>query len=86
MIYIIDYGMGNLGSIQNMFKRIGTEVTIESDPVKLVHASKLVLPGVGSFDAAMSRINSTNGLRELLEKKANIEKIPILEFAWACNC
>ena len=68
MIYIIDYGMGNLGSIQNMFKRIGTEVTIESDPVKLVHASKLVLP-VGSFDAAMSRINSTNGLRELLEKE-----------------
>ena len=78
MIHIIDYGMGNLGSMRNMFKRIGTEAKIESDPAKLVHASKLVLPGVGSFDAAMTRINSTDGLRELLEKKANIEKIPIL--------
>lgn len=78
MIHIIDYGMGNVGSMRNMFKRIGTEVTIESDPAKLVHASKLVLPGVGSFDAAMERINESSILRDLLEHKANAEKIPIL--------
>ena len=78
MIHIIDYGAGNLGSMRNMFKRIGADISIESDPQKLANANKLVLPGVGSFDAAMSRINSTYGLRELLEKKANIEKIPIL--------
>ena len=78
MIHIIDYGMGNLGSMQKMFKRIGADVTIESDPQKLSHANKLVLPGVGSFDAAMFRINSTDGLRELLDHKANIQKVPIL--------
>jgi glutamine amidotransferase len=78
MIHIIDYGMGNLGSMQNMFKRIGADVNIDSDPNKLGIATKLVLPGVGSFDAAMSRINSTDGLRELLEHKANVEKVPIL--------
>ena len=78
MIHIIDYGMGNLGSMRNMFKRIGANVTVESDPSALAHAGKLVLPGVGSFDAAMARINESPGLRDLLEHKANAEKIPIL--------
>jgi glutamine amidotransferase len=78
MIHIIDYGMGNLGSMQNMFKRVGTDVTVESDPQKLANANKLVLPGVGSFDAAMVRINESSGLRDLLEHKANVDKIPIL--------
>ena len=78
MIHIIDYGMGNLGSMRNMFKRIGANVTVESDPSVLAHAVKLVLPGVGSFDAAMRRINESSGLRDLLEHKANAEKIPIL--------
>jgi glutamine amidotransferase len=78
MIHIVDYGMGNLGSMKNMFKRISAGVKIESDPKKLALATKLVLPGVGSFDAAMTRINTTDGLREVLEHKANVEKIPIL--------
>lgn len=78
MIHIIDYGMGNLGSMRNMFKRIGANVTVESNPSALVHAEKLVLPGVGSFDAAMGRINESPRLRDLLEHKANVEKIPIL--------
>ena len=78
MIHIVDYGMGNLGSMRNMFKRISAGVNIESDPKKLALATKLVLPGVGSFDAAMTRINTTDGLREVLEHKANVEKIPIL--------
>jgi glutamine amidotransferase len=78
MITIVDYGMGNLGSLKNMFKRIGVNVLVESDPNKLAIADKLILPGVGSFDAAMSRINSSSGLREILEQKANVEKVPIL--------
>ena len=78
MIHIIDYGMGNLGSMRNMLKRIGSNVTIESDPPALALAKKLILPGVGSFDAAMARINESPGLRDLLEHKANAEKIPIL--------
>jgi imidazole glycerol-phosphate synthase subunit HisH len=78
MIMIVDYGMGNLGSIQNMFKRIGIKAQIESDPSVLRSARKIVLPGVGSFDAAMQRINEVEGLRETLDRKACLEKVPVL--------
>ena len=78
MIMIVDYGMGNLGSMLNMFKRIGVEASIQSDPVNLSNAAKLILPGVGAFDAAMSCINSRSGLREVLDYKAMEEKIPVL--------
>jgi glutamine amidotransferase len=77
MITIVDYGMGNLGSVLNMFKRIGVESRISSDLTEIEQASKLLLPGVGSFDAAMNRINQ-GGFREILDKKAKIEKVPIL--------
>lgn len=77
MITIVDYGMGNLGSLLNMFKRIKVESEITSDLEKIVKAEKILLPGVGSFDIAISRIDEI-GLREVLHKKAVIEKIPIL--------
>jgi glutamine amidotransferase len=78
MITIVDYGMGNLGSMLNMFKRIGVKACIESTPVALGQAEKLVLPGVGAFDAAMARINGLSGLREMLERKVLTERIPVL--------
>ncbi len=77
MITIIDYGMGNLGSIQNMFKRIGVASAITSDLEMIAKAEKILLPGVGSFDNAMMRINE-GGLREVLDKKALVERVPIL--------
>jgi imidazole glycerol-phosphate synthase subunit HisH len=76
-ITIVDYGMGNLGSIQNMFKRIGVGATITGDLEQISQASKLVLPGVGAFDAAMTRIKN-NQLLPVLNHKALVEKIPIL--------
>ena len=76
MITIIDYGMGNLGSISNMFKRIGVESEITGDKEKIASAKKILLPGVGAFDAAMQRINE-GGYRELLDRKALVEKIPV---------
>jgi imidazole glycerol-phosphate synthase subunit HisH len=78
MIVIVNYGMGNLGSMLNMFKRIGVGARIESDPKSIGKAGRLVLPGVGAFDAAMARINAAPGLRDELERKAMVEKIPIL--------
>ena len=72
MITIVNYGMGNLGSMLNMFKRIGVQVRIESDPEMIRNAEKLVLPGVGAIDAAMQRINEQPGLREVIEHKALI--------------
>jgi glutamine amidotransferase len=78
MITIVNYGIGNLGSMLNMFRHIGVKATIESDPVIIQKAEKLVLPGVGSFDTAITRINSISGLREVLNYKALVERIPIL--------
>ena len=77
MITIVDYGMGNVGSIKNMLKYIGTESIITSDPDKINKASKLILPGVGSFDVAMKNIIKNN-LQEVLNIKALKDKIPIL--------
>ncbi|MDF1678192.1 MAG: imidazole glycerol phosphate synthase subunit HisH [Legionellaceae bacterium] len=77
MIHIVDYGMGNLGSIFNMFKRIGVDAKITNDVNEIKNASKLILPGVGSFDAAMSAINKGN-LRKVLDDKVLSEKTPIL--------
>jgi glutamine amidotransferase len=78
MISIVNYGMGNLGSMLNMFKRIGVKACIASDPEAIRKAEKLVLPGVGAFDAAMQRINDSPGLRDVLEHKAMVEKVPVL--------
>ena len=78
MITIVNYGMGNLGSMLNMFKRIGVRATIESDPNVIRLAEKIVLPGVGAFDSAMTSINRVPGLREVLNNKALVECTPIL--------
>lgn len=76
-IVIIDYGMGNIGSICNMFKYLGTPVIVSSDTHIIETADKLVLPGVGHFDKAMQNINSL-GIFDLIRNKALIKKIPIL--------
>ena len=58
MIVIIDYGMGKLGSILNMLKKIGIEAKISSNIEDINKAKKLILQGLGSFD------NGINSLRE----------------------
>lgn len=78
MITIVNYGMGNLGSMLNMFKRIGVRASIESNPDNIQQAEKLVLPGVGAFDTAMTCINTVPGLREVLNHKAMVEHSPII--------
>ena len=77
MIVIIDYGMGNLGSILNMCRFLNIEASIEDDVESIKNAKKIILPGVGSFDTAMERIKK-NGLQDVLNKKALEEKIPFL--------
>jgi glutamine amidotransferase len=77
MITIADYGMGNVGSVLNMFKRIGIQAEISSDLEKIKRAKKILLPGVGAFDTAMKRIHE-GGFMEVLNHKALEEKVPIL--------
>ncbi len=76
-ILIIDYGMGNLGSIANMLKRIGADAIISGNPDEIEKADKLILPGVGAFDNGMKNLKE-RGLLDLLNKKVLSEKIPIL--------
>lgn len=77
MITIVDYGMGNLGSILNMFKRIGVKATVSSDPEHILKAEKILLPGVGAFGNAMARIDAI-GVREALNDVALQKRIPTL--------
>ena len=52
---IVDYGVGNPGSILNMLKKVGVKAEISSDPDVLRKAEKLILPGVGQFDAGIKK-------------------------------
>jgi glutamine amidotransferase len=69
MIVIVDYGMGNLASIQNMVKKVGGTARISSDVNEIQSASKLILPGVGAFDTGMTNLKE-RGLIPTLETKA----------------
>ena len=77
MITVVDYGMGNLGSVGNMLKRLGAPAVITGDSSEVSKATKILLPGVGAFDNAMQRINDS-GLRAVLDRKALEEKVPVL--------
>lgn len=76
-IVVIDYGMGNLGSIANMLKYLGANATISSDKSIISRAHKLILPGVGHFDRAMQNINQL-GLIDAISQKVLLEKTPIM--------
>lgn len=76
-ITIVDYGMGNIGSLINMFRRIGAQAEVTDRHADIAKARKILLPGVGAFDAAMDRIVSL-GLRDVLRGRALDDGIPFL--------
>jgi glutamine amidotransferase len=76
MITIIDYGMGNVGSIKNMLKKIGHNSIISSSLSDIEKASKLILPGVGRFDSAMENLNTLQLCDTIRQKAAT--GIPLL--------
>jgi glutamine amidotransferase len=77
MIVIVDYGMGNLGSILNMLRKIGAEAKLSSAPADIEQADKLILPGVGSFDSGAKNLHAF-GLVPVLSTKVLDKKTPIL--------
>jgi imidazole glycerol-phosphate synthase subunit HisH len=77
MITIVDINMGNIGSVRNMFKKVGVESQISADPERIAAASKLVLPGVGAFDAGMENLERT-GLIPLLSQRVMTDGVPML--------
>jgi glutamine amidotransferase len=77
VIVIVDYGMGNLGSIANMLKKIRVKAIISSNIVDIERASKIILPGIGAFDAGMQELEK-RGLIPILNRKVLKDKTPIL--------
>ena len=77
MIVIIDYGMGNVGSIKNMLHRVGAQCVIASDSEAIRSAEKLILPGVGAFDKAMECLDRLH-LVDVLGEKVLHGGTPIL--------
>lgn len=77
MIFIVDFGMGNLGSVLSMVKKAGARAAISSDPAELSKAEKLILPGVGAFDSGMCKLLEM-GLIDVLNNKVLKEKKLIL--------
>ena len=77
MIIIINYGLGNLGSIANMLRKIGVEAQVSSEVSAIEKSDKLILPGVGAFDRGMTNLRESN-LLPILNKKVLEDKTPIL--------
>ena len=77
MITIVNFGMGNLGSIYNMLTRLGFDAIITSDIDEIKNAEKLILPGVGAFDQAMTNLHNQE-LVPVLNDLVLEKRIPIL--------
>jgi len=74
-IAIIDYGMGNIKSVENSFKKAGAVVEVTSDPEKIKNASAVILPGVGAYRDAFNNLREMGLVQSIHE---NLEKKPFL--------
>jgi len=77
MITIVDYGLGNIRAFLNVYKRLNIAAKTATTPAELATATKIILPGVGSFDDAMDRLGRS-GLREALDDLALRQRVPVL--------
>ncbi|MBF4517614.1 imidazole glycerol phosphate synthase subunit HisH [Flavobacterium sp. ANB] len=77
MITIIDYGVGNINAFINVYKRVNVATKIAKTAADLEDAQKIILPGVGHFDHAMSELIKS-GMREKLDELVIVKKIPVI--------
>jgi imidazole glycerol-phosphate synthase subunit HisH len=77
MIGIIDYGLGNVRAFANVYKSLNIPARIVKQPLDLKEIIKVILPGVGAFDYAMQKLESS-GIRVALEEKVLVHKVPVL--------
>ena len=77
MITIIDYGLGNVLAFVNVYNRLNVPVAVAKSADDLRNASRLILPGVGSFDHAMQQLDQS-GMRQLVEQLVMSDKLPVL--------
>jgi glutamine amidotransferase len=76
-VCILDYGSGNVKSVFNLFTSLAGDIVVSNDPVEILKASHVVLPGVGAFGAAMRKIGDTLPI-ETLRRRVLVEKVPFL--------
>lgn len=77
MIVLVDYGLGNIQAFANIYRRLGVTVLTAKTAGQLEQATKIILPGVGAFDWAMSKLNSS-GMREKLDEAVLERRIDVL--------
>ena len=77
MVTIVNYGSGNIKAITNIYQILDIPFSIASKPSELEDAEKIILPGVGSFDYCMNKLNKS-GLKEVLNRKVIEDKTPVL--------
>lgn len=76
-IAVLDYGMGNIGSILNMLHHIGVKADVATEPEHIDNANKIILPGVGHFDRAMKNL-IMSGMADALKHAVINRGLPIL--------
>ncbi len=75
---LIDYGAGNLHSVENALRTVGASVDVTADPDTVRTADRIVLPGVGSFRACAEGLRSIPGLVEAMEERVEVGGAPFL--------
>lgn len=76
MIGIVDYGSGNIQAVKNIYKKLKIDCEFISSPRELQDVSKIILPGVGAFDEAMTHLNKSK-MRDVLDELVLEKKIPV---------
>ncbi|MDR7334731.1 imidazole glycerol phosphate synthase subunit HisH [Roseateles asaccharophilus] len=77
MIRVVDYGVGNIQAFMTMFKRLGIDAARARTADELAGATRLILPGVGAFDTAMTLLEKS-GMRQRLDEMVLEHKVPVL--------
>jgi len=77
-VALIDYGAGNLHSVENALRAVGADVCVTADPALVADASRIVLPGVGAFGACHDGLARLRGMIEMLERRVLRDGIPCL--------
>jgi glutamine amidotransferase len=76
-VCLVDYGIGNIKAFKNIYEKLNVHAEIASEQSQFDDVTHLILPGVGAFDWAISKLNES-GLREILDTLVLKKKIPIL--------
>jgi imidazole glycerol-phosphate synthase subunit HisH len=77
MITIVDYGLGNISAFLNVYRRSNIDAKTAKNPQELEDATRIILPGVGSFDHAMEELQRS-GMRETLDDLVLNRRVPVL--------